>query len=149
MQVDHWLEGPRDGSNQQQNISRTTSLPATRETARGDRSGRRGEPDPSRTCSYIADPHWRFGDGDPFCGAPAEPGHPYCARHRQLCQLTLDSDAERAELAAQARDAELLRGPPTVLKHLRSVPPPEPLPVDEAELRSLLDHPPPRDIAPD
>jgi hypothetical protein len=83
------------------------------------------------------------GEAGPFCGLPSVAGSPYCARHRPLCIVSSASAAGRklaADLAAAAESPE----PPRELAHLQ----PRVLPEVEAEeqpaeLRALLDHPPP------
>lgn len=56
------------------------------------------------TCAYVAAIAWRYGAGDPFCGAPAVPGSSYCAPHHALCALVAGS-AEAAGAARAQADA--------------------------------------------
>ena len=83
------------------------------------------------------------GELGPFCGLPAVAGSPYCARHRPLCVVSSQSAAGRrlaADLAAAAESPE----PPRELAYLQPRVLPEVQAEEQpAELRALLDHPPP------
>jgi hypothetical protein len=45
-------------------------------------------------CSYVEAEDWHYGEGSPFCDAPTVPGSSYCARHKALCRLDPDAEAE-------------------------------------------------------
>ena len=83
------------------------------------------------------------GEAGPFCGLPAVAGSPYCARHRPLCVVSSESAAGRrlaADLVAAAESPE----PPRELAYLQPRVLPEVQAEEQpAELRALLDHPPP------
>ena len=101
--------------------------------------------DPIRNrCVFVVSPrHARPGAIGPFCGAPAIPRSAYCARHHRICVLSAASAAGQADAATLATEAEAAEPPPE-LAHL--IPPTLPEQQGEeqpAELRVLLDHPPP------
>lgn len=64
-----------------------------------------GEQNRRARCSFVLAENWRYGEPDPFCGAPARPGSSYCARHQALCAVARDSDAAARILADQAHAA--------------------------------------------
>lgn len=96
---------------------------------------------PRRACSFVV-ADWRDG-AEPFCGAPAVTGSPYCARHEPLCIVPRDSPEGRSRVAALLDDAEGAPEPPPELAYLRESVLPELLPDDTGDLRAVLDYPPP------
>ena len=105
--------------------------------SRGRRSARAG-------CVFVVR-QGRAGAGEagPFCDLPTLAGSPYCARHRPVCVVSSQSAAGRKLAAALAAAAEAPE-PPRELAHLQPRVLPEVQAVEQpAELRALLDHPPP------
>lgn len=73
--------------------------------------------EPAEPCGYVVVEDWQYGQGSPFCDAPALPGRAYCARHWALCH--------RPDEAREAEPADT-GGPPAELAHLEPVDLPEP-----------------------
>ena len=71
------------------------------------------EQSPSELCAYVVVENWRYGQGSPFCDAPALAGRPYCAQHWALCH--------GAEKSPEAEPG----APPAELAHLAPVALPE------------------------
>jgi hypothetical protein len=80
--------------------------------------------DNGAACCYIART-WRYGDGDPFCGAPVVRGSAYCVSHQQLCRIAAHSDTAAGASRALATVGETAPPPPPELCYLEALPIPE------------------------
>ena len=88
------------------------------------------EQETQNRCAFVIVDDWRYGDGNPFCDAPALAGRAYCARHWALCNAGADGrEAEPAETA----------GPPAEFAHLEPVDVSEP--VEPSETPAEFDLP--------
>jgi len=124
-----------------QNISGTTGSQIQDRASGVNRPGQTAHARPSATCSFVV-ADWRQG-AEPFCGAPTRPGSPYCARHQLVCVLPRESAEGRSRAAELVSEAAAVPEPPPELAHLRESALLESLQDDIADLRALLDHPPP------
>ena len=79
--------------------------------------------------------NWRYGDGDPFCGAPTVEGSAYCATHRALCQIPPGTRAGIAAARALRREAETATPPASGLLDAPALPELE----SAAEVAALVD----------
>ncbi len=79
-------------------------------------------------CAYIAADRWPAGQ-PPFCGAPVQPGSPYCTAHRRIC--TADPTSETGAIIAMVQDLGARAEPPPELAHLAPIALPEPSEEDE------------------
>ncbi len=96
-------------------------------------------------CGYVGADRWRFGDGSPFCDAPAAPGSSYCERHRALCAIAPGSAAGRALAQALARAADSPGVPPPELAFLAAAAIPElEAEAERGDIAACVDLPPER-----
>lgn len=86
-------------------------------------------------CAFVTVNNWRYGDGDPFCGAPAVAGSAYCAVHRALCQIPPGTRAGIAAARALRREAEIAAPPALGLLDAPALPEVE----SAAEAAALVD----------
>lgn len=99
-------------------------------------------------CGYVGAEAWRYGDGNPFCDAPAAPGSSYCARHQALCAVAPDSAAGEAAARALMRAADAATIPPPELGFLAAVTVPElEAEAERGDIAACLDLPPERGAA--
>jgi hypothetical protein len=76
------------------------------------------------TCCYL-ERDWRYGEGDPFCGAPSVRGSAYCLSHLQLCRIAADSETAAGASRVLAQIGERAPPPPPELGYLETLPIPE------------------------
>ncbi len=124
----------------QGNTTRTIDLPPPIVTGEAVATDRRGG-----GCSFVVIEDWHYGAGDPFCGAPAEPRSPYCALHRALCVVPLETPAARAAKRALRAAARAETPPPAALAFLApwAVPDPGIAPEETRAVMASLDLTPP------
>ena len=94
------------------------------------------------TCAYVAAVAWRYGAGDPFCGAPSLPGSPYCAPHHALCALVAGSAEAAGAVRAQSDpEGEAPPPPPGLIRSELPLPLELDAEEDPRELAACLDLP--------
>lgn len=99
-------------------------------------------------CGYVDAEAWHYGEGNPFCDAPALPGSSYCARHQALCAVAPDSPAGAAAARALAEAADAATVPPPELAFLAAVTLPElEAEAEPGDIAACVDLPPARGAA--